>query len=541
MKRSRKRSGAISRRHATCSPSFRIERLEPRQMMAADPLAHVEPVSYFDESSVANPYPAVAENFGVDGLPILHSNPSSTKTLHLNFRGNVVTGDWIFNQGQNIKGLETYTFDFDNDASHFGAVDQSMIRQIWSIVAEDFAPFDIDVTTDYSGGYGNGLAVNVAIGDTNMNGTLRTGTARLDGFVNGVDLPAIVPTENIRREMAIRLIEEDYGVSYKPDDDMILHYMDARILDIGMAIGNTVSHESGHFFGMEHDRASNGDEYDRGTDVWTPIMGTNLAHDRSTWSLHLVNWEWIDHVHTPIYQDNFAQLIGVLGPRLDDHGDSDELAQPMADVTAGIRFEGSGIISTMSDVDVFSFVAPRSGEYAIDVNVPAYANLDVAVDWYGSAGTMLDDAGLDLHRSVWLEEGVQYFLRVRSHGVYGDLGHYSAAVTWDLPEIGPYPEMFNIPYIPELDLIDPNPDVWYDAGVMGELSNVEYWSAGELPLVDAIDGAFDSYGVQDSSFDETIAEPSNAYAPVESYSNDWSLSSNTLSAYSIRARNFHRF
>lgn len=510
-------------------------------MMAADPLAHIAPVSYFEEPSPANPYPAVAESSAVDGLPILHSNPSSSKTVHLNFRGNVITSDWIFNEGQNIKGLETYAFDFDNDASHFGAVDQSMIQQIWAIVAEDFAPFDIDVTTDYSGGYGNGLAVNVAMGDTNMNGTLRTGTARLDGFVNGVDLPAIIPTQNIRREMAIHLIEEDYGVSYKPDEKIILHYMDTRMLDIGMAIGNTVSHESGHFFGMQHDRALNGDEYDRGTDAWTPLMGTNLSHDRSTWSRHLVNWQWIDHVHTPIYEDNFAQLIGVLGPRLDDHGDSDELAPPMADVNAGVRFEGAGIISTMSDVDVFSFVAPRGGEYAIDVNVPAYANLDVAVDWYGSNHPLLDDAWLDLHTTVSLEEGEQYFLRVRSHGAYGDLGHYTAAVTWNLHEIGPHPELFDIPFIPELDLIDPNPDVWYDTGLIGELSNVEYRSAGELPLVGAIDEAFDSYSAQDSSLDETVAEPFSAYSPVESHSIDWSLPANTLSAYSIRARNFHSF
>lgn len=541
MKRSRQPSDASSRLLTTCGPSFRIERLEDRQMMAADPLAHVEPFTYFDDFSAANPYPAVNESFAVDGLPILHSNPGSSKTLHLNFRGNVVTGDWILNGAENVKGLETYTFDFDNDASHFGAVDQSMIRQIWAIVAEDFAPFDIDVTTDYSGEYGNGLAINVAIGDTNKNYALATGTARLHGFADGVDLPVVVPTANIQRNMAIRLIEEDYGVSYKPDEDMILHYMDTRILDIGMAIGNTVSHESGHFFGMEHDRASNGDEYDRGTDEWTPIMGTNLAHDRSTWSVHLVNWEWIDHVHTPIYEDNFAQLIGVLGPRLDDHGDSDEFAQPMADVNAGIRFEAAGIISTMSDVDVFSFVAPRTGEYAIDVSVPAYANLDVAVDWYRSSGPLLDDAGLDLHASVWLEEGAQYFLRVRSHGVYGDLGHYDAAVTWDLPEIGPYPEMLDLPYIPELDLIDLNPDVWYELGLGRGLSNGEYLSAGELPLVDAIDGAFDSYDAQVPSFDEPVAEPSSYYSPNENHGSDWSLAGTTLSAYSIRARNFRGF
>jgi hypothetical protein len=318
--------------------------------------------------------------------------------------------------------------------------------------------------------------------------------------------------------------------------------MHARMFEIGMAIGNTASHESGHFFGLAHDRGLD-KEYDHGTDAWTPIMGTNLSHDRSTWSHHVVNWEWIDGVHTPIYEDNIAQLTEVLGARADDHGDIDAFARPMTDVNAGIRFEAAGIISTMNDIDVFTFTAPRSGAYAIDVNVPAYANLDVAVDWYGPGAPLIDDPGLDLHTSVWLEEGAEYFLRVRSHGVYGDLGHYTATVTWDLPEIGPYPEMLDIPFIPELDLIDPNPDVWTNPEFVGPLPEWAPWSADDVPpMIDALDGAFDDYGPVDPIFDGPIVDDYEAFAPIDNYWSNWRLAAPTLATSpSVRAKSLRWF
>ena len=63
---------------------------------------------------------------------------------------------------------------------------------------------------------------------------------------------------------------------------------DGRYIDLTAAIANTASHEAAHAFGLEHhSQYANGklvETYDPGTAEWTPIMGDNLASDRTTWS-----------------------------------------------------------------------------------------------------------------------------------------------------------------------------------------------------------------------------------------------------------------
>jgi hypothetical protein len=137
-----------------------------------------------------------------------------------------------------------------------------------------------------------------------------------------------------------------------------------------IAIGNSVSHESGHAFGLRHDRAPNGDEYDQGTDTWTPIMGSNLSTDRHTWSRPAVDSVVTETGNEPIYDDALQILTDVLGLRADDHGDSNELATPMTEVNAGLSFVQSGIIGTMDDKDVFSFHVEYAATYRIRVDVP---------------------------------------------------------------------------------------------------------------------------------------------------------------------------
>lgn len=81
----------------------------------------------------------------------------------------------------------TPPYDTDNNPGSFSATELSNIRAIWRWVAEDFAPFDIDVTTEdpsltapesdwvraaiggssytyFKAGYGGIAYVNVAFG-----------------------------------------------------------------------------------------------------------------------------------------------------------------------------------------------------------------------------------------------------------------------------------------------------------------------------------------------------------------------------------------
>ena len=76
------------------------------------------------------------------GLPLLSSRPTSVKTILLDFDGCTVTeNSWWYNTFTNAY------YDPSGDGPTFSDAEQSNIIAIWRAVAEDFAAFDVDVTT----------------------------------------------------------------------------------------------------------------------------------------------------------------------------------------------------------------------------------------------------------------------------------------------------------------------------------------------------------------------------------------------------------
>ena len=82
----------------------------------------------------------------------LHSKPNASKVVHLNFEGYNVTGSrW------NKDKKETYymlPYDSNGDPGSFSSQEIADMAAIWHRVAEDYAPFDIDVTTEAPASYG---------------------------------------------------------------------------------------------------------------------------------------------------------------------------------------------------------------------------------------------------------------------------------------------------------------------------------------------------------------------------------------------------
>ncbi len=76
----------------------------------------------------------ISSNFLFAQIPVLNSYPSSTKIIYLDFDGEVVNDFWWFN-GQTIN-------------SQSPGLSTAEIREVFDIVAEDFSPFNINVTTD---------------------------------------------------------------------------------------------------------------------------------------------------------------------------------------------------------------------------------------------------------------------------------------------------------------------------------------------------------------------------------------------------------
>ncbi len=81
----------------------------------------------------------------------LHSNPGATKVIYLDFDGHTVSGtSWnsSYNGGSDIVQA---AWSMDSDRNTFTTAERDKIIQLWRMIAEDFVPFDVDVTTQDPG------------------------------------------------------------------------------------------------------------------------------------------------------------------------------------------------------------------------------------------------------------------------------------------------------------------------------------------------------------------------------------------------------
>jgi hypothetical protein len=76
----------------------------------------------------------------------LTSRPASTKKIWLDFKGGVYTNT-AWNALKNLSVINIQPYNKDGDNTTFSAAELSDIVAIWRAVAEDFAPWDVDVTT----------------------------------------------------------------------------------------------------------------------------------------------------------------------------------------------------------------------------------------------------------------------------------------------------------------------------------------------------------------------------------------------------------
>jgi hypothetical protein len=372
------------------------------------------------------------------GLPLLDSNPGAPVALYLDFTGNF-EATWWNSDGDFPKPgrpVVTPVFNLDNDPTKFGGIEQGMIKEIWARVAEDFAPFNVNVTTHYYGGFNDGQALKVAIGglDTDWYTVPSSGTSNIGSFSNS-EAPNVVFvfSESIRRGVIAGGLDGD-----------------GRPIDFESAVATCASHEAGHAFGLLHHSRYNFEydgttqdlngnlkgktEYDPGTAAWTPIMGNSLDSDRTTWDADPTD------LGPDTFQDDLAVIGGPangFGFRADDHGNTTATATPLTQPVAFLpRMTGKGIINDWkSDMDFFSFT---TGGGALQVQVdaaPLGPNLiPVAELWSDHGPIARADAGGFTQSIIHanLPAGT-YFVLVKSFGDYGDEGQYT--VTVDFPQV----------------------------------------------------------------------------------------------------------
>ena len=108
-------------------------------------------VDELDRPLPATPAPAASTGLldgtlaPLDQTFLLHSRPGAKRTIYLNFKGATLTGTAWNSSGTSITALP---FDLDGLPYSFNTTELQRIQYIWQRVAEDYAPFDVNVTTE---------------------------------------------------------------------------------------------------------------------------------------------------------------------------------------------------------------------------------------------------------------------------------------------------------------------------------------------------------------------------------------------------------
>ncbi|MGI9578644.1 MAG: hypothetical protein ACR2OH_10620, partial [Microthrixaceae bacterium] len=111
---------------------------------------------YIDERPPGEPEPADSAGAGSAEAPpvtdpafFLHSHPGADHTIYLDFDGHTAEGtSW---NNSTHPSITTGPYNTDGNANSWSTNELNVIRQSWERVAEDFSPFDVNVTTEDPG------------------------------------------------------------------------------------------------------------------------------------------------------------------------------------------------------------------------------------------------------------------------------------------------------------------------------------------------------------------------------------------------------
>lgn len=359
-------------------------------------------------------------SFPLDQTFKLHSRRAASRKIYLDFDGHITRGT-PWNAGRSAS-LVTPAFSRDADPA-FNDAEKAIVQEVFRRVAEHFAPWAVDVTTEDPGVealrktsasdvlYG----IRVVIGPKAFS-TGAAGLAYVNSFSNSIDNPCFTFT--------------DGG------------------LDTAPIIAGITSHEVGHTVSLLHQGVTPIDNsyyggHGSGALSWSPIMGNGLRP--------VNQWAKGEYQNANEKQDNIVAIANTnsgIPPVPDDHGGT----MATATVAPGTSLTAGGVISNAADLDLIKIAAGR-GDLTITPKVALYGpNLRLQIKVLNASGVAIatyEGSGTEGNMApapITIPLSVEGFYYIQMDGIgngtgvtegytdYGSIGTYSLVAAW--PEQG---------------------------------------------------------------------------------------------------------
>ena len=332
-------------------------------------------------------------------IPVYSSYPTASAVIFLDFDGQTVEGtSWNYNGPIYCESAN---------------LNNTQVTEIFNRIAEDYRPFNINVTTDstkYFAAPANRRTRVILTITSDWYGSAG-GVSFVNSFSWGDNTPCFVFTALL-----------NYNVKN---------------------IAEAASHEAGHTLGLRHQSVYDGNcnktsEYNTGTGTgeigWAPIMGAGYYQNFTLWH----NGQ--SSISCSTYQNDLDVITSATNGvtyRADDHSSAFNSATNEA--FSNNIFTASGVIEKNTDQDLFKFSMPSFSRFKLDAipyNVgtgDAGSDLDLQVTLYNNAQVALGTYNPGTLLSSVIDTNLNagnYYLKVEGKGNiyapnYASLGSYS--------------------------------------------------------------------------------------------------------------------